>query len=114
MLDDLDKQIMHDKQLERAALIAAQIEDDNFYHLLVEERTLLKELSGIESDAQFDAQLKKSIFLERKCKQKYERTQKRSRNRLMWVILVFLCNVDPILAWGLCSFADSASITYSP
>lgn len=99
-----DEMMMMDE--EKAAMVAAKLEDDNFYQLQEDERELLIQLSK-KNAAEFDAQLKKNIFNERKTKQHLARTGERDRKRLLFIILVALCEIDPKLALILCSFVDS-------
>lgn len=98
---DTKKEIDEEK-LERAAEIARKIDADLDYKIEEDELYLLQEISG-RDQKEFEAQMRAIKFLEKK-----KRDQKKNDDaRFMYVILVYLCRVDPLVAAALCAVPPS-------
>jgi hypothetical protein len=89
-----------------AARIAMAIENDLNYELEEEEILLLAELSK-KSAVETRQRLKSLIFLERKTREEYDKTQSRNRKRLMFFILLLVAMMDEEKSSELCNYFDS-------
>ena len=96
------KKEIEESDLEWAAAIARRIDADLDYEIEEEELGLLLKISR-RNAREFEARMRAIKFLEKK-----KREQKYFDDaRFMFVILVYLCRVDPLLAGPLCSVPPS-------